>query len=178
MKIFPIALIVFSISTFLSTGAVAQSANKINWLTFEEALAKNEKEPRKILLDVYTDWCGWCKRMDATTYSNPMVIEMINQEFYAVKLDGEYKGDIEFKGQTFKYVANGKRGYHELPAAIMQGKLSYPTTSFMDEEFNIITNVPGYQDKKAFHKIMAFIANGHYKEMKWQDFDEKYESPF
>ena len=107
----------------------------INWMTFEEAMEKNKTEPRKIFIDVYTDWCGWCKVMDKKTFSNPIIAEYMNDKYYAVKLDAEQREDIEFNGTTFKFVAQGSRGYHELAAALLNGKLSYPTVVFMVEEF-------------------------------------------
>jgi len=42
---------------------------QVNWMTFEEAEIKYQEEKRKIFVDVYTDWCGWCKKMDANTFN-------------------------------------------------------------------------------------------------------------
>lgn len=56
----------------------------ITWMSFEEAVAKSQKEPRKMFIDVYTDWCGWCKRMDATTFQDSIVAKYMGEKFYAV----------------------------------------------------------------------------------------------
>ena len=56
----------------------------------------------KVFIDLYTNWCGWCKRMDATTFSNQEIANYLNQNFYAVKLDAETKKSILFKGSVFK----------------------------------------------------------------------------
>ena len=77
--------------------------DKVNWLSFEAAISLNKENPKPILIDVYTDWCGWCKKMDRDTYSNKTIVKTINDNFYAVKLDGEEKQDILFNGQTFKF---------------------------------------------------------------------------
>ena len=67
-------------------------AEKVQWMSFEEAVAKNKLEPKKIFVDVYTDWCGWCKKMDAGTFNNPVVAKYLNEKYYNVKLDAEGQG--------------------------------------------------------------------------------------
>ena len=89
---------------------------KVNWLTFEEAIALHEKEPKKLLIDLYTDWCGWCKVMDRNTYSQADIASYINENFYPVKFNAEQKEPVEFRGHTFEFVAQGRRGVHELAA--------------------------------------------------------------
>ena len=69
----------------------AAQKDKIEWLSFEEAVKRNEKEPKKFIVDVYTDWCGWCKKMDANTFTNPVIIKYINENYWAVKLNAERK---------------------------------------------------------------------------------------
>jgi len=55
-----------------------QAPAKINWMSFEEAYELNKTQPKKIFIDMWTYWCGWCKRMDATTFTNPVVVEYMN----------------------------------------------------------------------------------------------------
>ena len=150
---------------------------EIEWLTWEEAAKRMEKEPRKIMVDVYTDWCGWCKKMDASTMKDPTIVQLLSQDYYAVKMDGEYKKDIEFKGRTYKFIARGRRGYHELPAEIMNGRMSYPTLVFLDEEFNIIQPLPGYKSKQQLEPILAYFGGDFYKNVKWDKFQSEYKSP-
>ncbi|MBL4586459.1 MAG: DUF255 domain-containing protein, partial [Flavobacteriales bacterium] len=87
---------------------------KINWVTLGQADSLRRIEPRKILIDVYTDWCGWCKKMDDTTFSEPELVKYVNENYYAVKLNAEQKEPITVGGKTYNYVANGRRGYHEI----------------------------------------------------------------
>ena len=149
---------------------------KIQWISFEKAVELQKDNPKKVLIDMYTDWCHWCKVMDKNTFKHPKVASYINENFYAVKLDGEYKGDIEFDNHTFKFVQSGRRGYHELAAAITNGQLSYPTIVFMDEKMRIITLLPGYKDAKGFEPIMNFVATGAYEVKSWDEFSASFES--
>ena len=156
--------------------AVTAKAQKVNWLSFEEALELNKKNPKPIMIDLYTDWCGWCKRMDATTYKNEVIIKYINDNYYAVKMDGEGKEDITFKGRTFKFVQKGRSKYHELAAAILNGKLSYPSTAFFTPEEQLIQSVPGYLVKEKFEKILAYFSGEAYKNTPWKDFEKNFKS--
>lgn len=149
---------------------------EINWVTFEDAVAMNTSAPKKILIDLYTDWCGWCKKMDRDTYSRQEIIDYVNNKFHAVKFDGEQKEKVEFNGNTFKFVPSGRRGYHELAAALTQNQLSYPTTVFMDEDLQIIQPIPGYLDAKTFDTISRYIGEEKYKDTPWAEYQKNYKS--
>ncbi|UOB17039.1 thioredoxin family protein [Abyssalbus ytuae] len=147
--------------------------SNINWLTWEEAVKKAEtdKNPKKIFVDVYTDWCGWCKKMDRDTFNHPEVSAYMNEHFYMVKMDAEGKDPITYNGKTFNYVPQGKRGYHELAAALLQGRMSYPTVIFLNEKQQILSPVPGYQKADNFLKIAKYFGNNIYLEKNWQDYE-------
>lgn len=149
---------------------------EVKWISIEQAYKLSKTNPKKILVDVYTDWCGWCKRMDATTYSNPKIIRYINENYYAVKFDAEQKEEVTILDHTFKFVGEGRQGYHELAVALLQGKLSYPTTVFLDESFAIIQPVPGYLDAKGIEPILTYFASNKYKDTEWQEFEKVFES--
>jgi thioredoxin-related protein len=143
---------------------------KIRWYSIEQVQELNLEHPKKIFIDVYTDWCGWCKKMDATTFQDPKIIKQLNDHFYAVKLNAEGKDDIKFKNRIFKFVPQGQRGYHELAAAFLQGKLSYPTTVYLDENLNLIQPIPGYLTVKDLEPILIFLGEDRYKNQSWQEF--------
>lgn len=150
----------------------------IEWLTFEEAAAKHSIEPKYWVIDIYTDWCGWCKRMDATTFQDPLIAEEINRNFYAVKLDGEAKRDITINGKTFKFVPNGRRGHHELAAELLNGKMSYPSFSFLSNEAQIIQTIPGFKTKEEFLPILKYLGQEFYKTKTWEEYSASYSSPY
>ncbi|WP_276374213.1 DUF255 domain-containing protein [Chryseolinea sp. H1M3-3] len=161
--------------TWIDTPA---AEGQVKWLTFEEAVKKSEREKRPIFVDVYTDWCGWCKVMDKSTFNDPEVAKLLNEKFYAVKFDAEQTGDVVFKGNTFKFVPSGSKGYHQLAAALLNNQMSYPTVVFLTENFEMIQPLPGYRKAPEFHKIAQFIGEGHYKSVKWAEWENRYASPY
>ncbi len=148
----------------------------INWMSIEEMEAANTKEPRKIIIDVYTDWCGWCKRMDKTTFQNPEIVRYINENYYAVKLDGEAQGVITFRDAEYKFVKQGKRGYHELAATLLQGRMSYPSIVYLDENLDMIQPVPGYKSPEQMEQIIKYIGGSHYQTTEYEEFLKEFES--
>ena len=156
----------------------AQQENKsnVNWLSIEEAVKLNKENPKPILIGVYTTWCGFCKKMDAITYNNKTIAEYINKNFYTVKLDAEQKEDIVFKDYTFKYKAYGNKGYNEFAAALLDGKLSYPTTVFMNDKLQLLQSIPGYLEPKLMEQITAYFATKKNQTEKWEDFVKNFKS--
>lgn len=169
---FFMALVLVAASAFRPSLPLAVSApppaeaKRINWLTIQEAYALTQKKPKKFVVDVYTSWCGWCKVMDRETFAKPAIIDYVNANYYAVKLNAEQTADITLGKQTFHYVrSSGGRGVHELAAALLKNQLSYPTTVFLDEKFNLIQPIAGYLEPRTFHQIITYFANNaHQKE--------------
>lgn len=114
---------------FFSFGIFAQRNGPINWVSLQKADSLYQIQPKPFFIDVYTDWCGWCKRMDATTFSNQEIANYLNQNFYAVKLDAETKNSILFKGSVFKNTQQEKvkvlLDSLNLELKIISSKLSY-----------------------------------------------------
>lgn len=150
---------------------IAMAESPVNWMSFEEAVEKSKTDKKKIFIDVYTDWCGWCKVMDKNTFSQPEIAKYLNDNFYAVKLDAEQREDIEFRGHTFKFIESGRRGYHELAASLLQNKLSYPTVVFLDEDFNMIQPLPGYHKPDFFEKVVKYYGGDHFRNTSWKDWE-------
>ena len=150
---------------------------EVKWHTWEEAVAANQKEKRKIFVDIYTDWCGWCKRMDKTTFKDQRVAKYLNEHFYAVKLNAEQKDDIQFGGYVFSYKTLQRRGYHELAAALLDNKLSYPTTVFLTEDFKVDQRLPGYLDANKMLAVLTYLAEEKEKPnpMPWKQYEQEFD---
>lgn len=152
-------------------------SQKVKWMTIEEAMEKSKTQKRKIFIDVYTDWCGWCKVMDRETFNTTFIADYLNRYYYPVKFNAEQKKDIVYKNQVYSYIRNGNTGYHNFAAQIMRGKLSYPTSVFLDENLNLIQPLPGYLKPDDFEKIMTYFALDKYKDTPWPNYERNYVSP-
>ena len=125
---------------------------EITWLKFEEAVQANTVQKKMLFVDVYTDWCGWCKKMDKDTFTDPKVIDFINANFYAVKLNAE---DTK---RTFTFM--GKE-YNEAQMATAMRVRSYPNFVIIDPSLQNIAQMPGYREPTPFLEgLNDVIANG------------------
>ena len=122
----------------------------LDWYAIEEAGNLKNKEQKLYMIDVYTDWCGWCKVMDRETFSNPEVIAYLNQNFHAVKFDAEQKTAIKFNGKTYNWQDIGRNGINELAMELLGGQLSYPSIVYLDKDRNPITVTKGFKNPEQF----------------------------
>lgn len=144
---------------------------EINWLTFEQAVEKNKTEPKKMFIDVYTNWCGWCKRMDATTFKDPAVVDYMNKNFHAVKLNAETKDTIRFQDQQFIYRAENRA--NDIAVSLLNKRMSYPTTVYLDETVSILSPVPGYLTATQIMPVLKYYGDNIYKTKTWQDYSNE-----
>ena len=142
-----------------TSNSSSSEAEEINWMTWEEAVKANKANPKKIVVDVYTDWCGWCKRMDATTFKDPEVEAYIAKNYYAVKFNAEQREDIVYDGNTFSYQQNGRRGVHMLAASLLDNRLSYPSVVYFNGDMERIMISAGYKAPDKMLQELKF-ANG------------------
>ncbi len=159
VMVFFLGFLLLAISTDAQSGET-----KVNWLTMEEAQELFSEEPRMIFVDVYTSWCGWCRRMNSETFSHPIIAEILNSEFYPVKLNAEQEGPIVFQGVTYENENIGqRRATHSFAIALLQGRMSYPSVAFFDEQMQLITAIPGFRPPKTMEAVLAFFTSGSYK---------------
>lgn len=171
-----IKVLVFATAlVFILNIAFAQKDSAVKWYSFKEAIEQNRKNPKKVFIDVYTDWCGYCKKMDASTFSNEIIANYMNENFYSVKLDAERTDTVEFKGYTFvNENPQGRRSSHQLAQALLNGRMSYPSYVFLNEENEIITVVPGFHPPERFEAILHYFGEDAFKETKWEDFNSSF----
>jgi len=127
----------------------------IRWMTLDEVQVAMKKQPRKVYMDVYTNWCGWCKVMDRKTFSNKHVIRYMNEHFYAVKLNAEQQDSIRFLGKMYGFSPEHRA--NEFAVELMRGQMSYPTSIFIEENFQNPQPVPGYLDVAQMEMILKYF---------------------
>lgn len=165
---FPLLLLVFS-STSLPTSEVVvdiPAPPKLKWYTWTEAIEKlaSDDKPKKIMVDLYTDWCGYCKKMDDETFSDPYVIKYIQENFYPVKFDAEQRKPLRYADHTFKFDPyRGRNGVHALAFALLDGNMSYPSMVYLDEKQKRIAISPGFKPADSFLRELRFFGDNHYK---------------
>lgn len=149
------------------------SAQKINWMTMNEAVEAQAKNPKKIFVDVYTNWCGPCKMMDRNTFSNKDVIAYINKNFYPVKFNGEGNETVNDNTRVFKNPkydpakANRRNSAHQFTRYM--GVNAYPTVLFIAEDGTLINRVKGYKTPQQMEFYLKFFGTDLWKEINTQD---------
>ncbi|MFI1770466.1 thioredoxin family protein [Thalassobellus citreus] len=155
------------------------SAQEIKWVTLEQAIELQKKEPKKIMMDVYTSWCGPCKMLDKNTFHNEDVVKYVNEHYYAVKFNAEGNEEVNYKGEVFSNpnynpaLANRRNSAHELSRYFQVQ--AYPTIVFMDETGELIAPITGYQQPQGLELYLKMFKTDAHKNIKTQeDFNTYY----
>jgi len=171
--------LLLSISLVLATLTLV--AQEINWVSIDEAIALQKQNPKKIMMDVYTNWCGPCKLLDKNTFHNKDVVDYVNEHYYAVKFNAEGNDVVNFDGKTFENSgykaenANRRNSVHPFTRYLKVG--AYPTIVFLDENQKMIAPVRGYQKPKQLELYLKLFKSNEYKNMKTQEaFNTYYEN--
>jgi outer membrane protein OmpA-like peptidoglycan-associated protein len=151
------------------------TSGKIHWYSFEDGARLNAQTHKKVFIDIFTDWCGWCKELDKSTFTNPSIVKLMNDNFIAVKLNAERKDTIYFNGYMFVNPnPNGVRSPNQLASSMLKGKMMYPSMVFMDDSMRIITTVQSYLKPAELEPILAYISQNKYNKMGYDTFKMGY----
>jgi len=153
----------------VSASFIISSKDKVRWMTVAEMQAAYSENPKPIVVDVYTSWCGWCKVMDKETYRKEKVADYINEHYYAVKLDAESKESFEWNGRQFKY--NKETKANELAEMLLYGQLSFPTTVMLPTLDSKPAPLPGFLKPNEIEAPLKFFAEGAYKTKSFPEFN-------
>lgn len=143
----------------------------IQWLTLQQAEESNKKQQKPILIDLYTDWCGWCKVMDKQTYSDKQVVAYITDKFYPVKLNAEQKQAIVFGGKTYQF--NDAARTHDFAIYLTQGQLAYPTTVILPGDGKLPQAIAGFLKPKELEPIAKYFGEGQFGKVPFEEFAKK-----
>lgn len=170
--------LIFCLSSF-------QVQAQIKWMTMNEALAAQAQKPKKIFMDVYTDWCGPCKMLDKNTFTNKRLVRFVNKNYYPVKFDGEGTESITYKDFTYtnpnhQPERKGRNAQHFFADALRIN--AYPSLVFFDENGDLIQALPGYKSAQELEIFLKMVASDDYKnittEQAWAEYQEAFKSTF
>lgn len=186
--------IILVLAVVLLSGA-ARAQEALNWMTFEDAVTLTANKPKLMIIDLYTDWCGWCKVMDRTTLVDPVIVKYLQENFYPVRFDAESSAPVKFYGRVSYYdsTANetkikldtvvfkqmesaqpGRKGTHQLAMALTDGRLSYPSYVILDPNLQRLDIIAGASDAADFETMLNFFGSGAYKDKSYDDFKKTF----
>jgi thioredoxin-related protein len=132
----------------------------ITWNKYDQGVKLAAKSKKPMLIDFYTDWCGFCKKMDKQTYIDPQIAKYINDHFVAIKLNAESKDQLDMPDGP----SNG------IQVARSFGVRSYPQTWFLESNGKKMGGQPGYMPPQTFIHFLKYYGDGHYKKMSFQEY--------
>ena len=170
----------FCCSIFILSYFKAQTEKDglVNWLSIKEAQQKNKEVQKPFIIDVYTDWCGWCKHMMKTTYSNAGIANYINSNFYPVKFDAETKDTIEYNGKIYKPTSKEPKTPHELAIKFLGTSLSYPSTMFVTNNFEYNLLSQGFIEDKKIEPLLIFMVENAWRNSVYDEFNKHFNRTF
>jgi len=134
----------------LLSGSVYSFAQKkeketVHWVSFDQLEDSMAVHPKKIFIEIYTDWCGPCKLMDKKVFPKADVVKPMNENYYALKLNSETADSLHFNDKDYYLKPYKTTVINELVVEIGldAGHLSYPTIVILNENYEVIYRYPG-----------------------------------
>ena len=136
------------------------SARKLEWLAFDAAAEKAAKQNKHMIVDIYTNWCGWCRVMERETYGNAEVATYLTENFVLAKVNGESPSKLHWNGEELS----------ERQFARKVGVSGYPATYFMKPNSELLGGVPGFIRPPDFMIYTKYVATRWYQRGKIQEY--------
>jgi thioredoxin-related protein len=152
----------------------AKDREKLEWLNLNEAGARLQTLKKPVMIDLYTDWCTWCKVMDKKTYTNSDLIKYVTEKFYPVKLDAETKEILNWKGRQFKFRPDYR--VNEFAVYLSGGNLAFPTTIILPADGSAPQAIPGYLKPEEMELVLKYFGEGYFGKTSFGEFQQKFKS--
>ncbi len=148
---------------FFATIMACSSNAQVNWKTIEQASQVNTKSNNKMFfIDFSTSWCGWCKKMDRETFSDPVVSAILNKYYIPVHFDAEGSSTFTWNGTKYSNTqAPGQRAQtHPFTRAILGQKIGYPSFAIFNRNGGLTQILQGYQGAYDFSMVLWYFCSG------------------
>jgi thioredoxin-related protein len=145
-----------------AAGTVHERKPQIQWVDFDDGLAKARSTGKPVMIDFYTDWCVFCKKLDRETLRDPEVAKTLETEFVAIRLNAENgRAHLSYRGRSFSY-AEFSRFF---------GVTSFPSIAFLNDKGEPITMLRGFVPASQFSVFLNYIRRECYlKNVPLQEF--------
>ena len=153
------SLLLLVLAAFLVTGVHAQ----VNWQTIEQASQIDVKNNKKLFfVDFSTSWCGWCKKMDRETFSDPVVAAILNKYYIPIHFDAEGTSTFTWNGNKYSntHVAGQKAQTHPFTRTILGQKIGYPSFAIFNRSAGLMQILQGYQNAYEFSMVLWYLCSG------------------
>lgn len=167
-------LFVCSFIILCSAFITKDKSAKIEWLKLDEVSAKIKEQSKPVLIDLYTDWCHWCKVMDKKTYGNSKVIQYINEHFYSARINAESREPFNWKNKTYAF--NARYQVSDFALYVTYGRMSFPTTVIIADEESAPIPIAGFMEPKELEGILKYYGEGAYKTKNYREFEKTFKS--
>jgi len=147
-----------------------QGQKSVDWKPAQKGLVQYQAKPKDMLIYFYTDWCGWCRRMENESFSNKAVVDYMNRSFLCIKFNAESMDTLVFGKHQYVNRNTSKKGAHDWVIYLLQGKVGYPAIVFINERAEVVTAVWGFRAPKELEALLHFIKEKHYIDQ--PNFDE------
>lgn len=140
------------------------SQAQVEWKSIEDAAQVEVKNNKKMFfVDFSTSWCGWCKKMDKETFSDPVVAAILNKYYVPVHFDAEGKSQFTWNGTKYAnngVSPNGRPSTHSFTQAILGKRIGYPSFAIFGTDRNLVQILQGYQNAYDFQIVLWYLCSG------------------
>jgi len=180
MRKISLVLIIASLSALLAVAAFAQSNPKAEssssdkslvWHKYDKALELAAKQDKHVMVFFTTSWCGYCKKMKKSTFTDNDVYKIMSGDFVLAVVDGDSQNKVKVTDRD-----GIVREITERQLSRSYGVKGFPTTLFLKPDGTAIAPISGYRGADEFALVLRFISTDSWETMSFSDFAKKEKS--